>query len=183
MFPWCVKNRFKSASGYFALCRLGKFCQELKFADLDLKLENPRTLSSAKSAHCEQCENPRTLSSAKSAHYYKCVTCLLEPPHTLTELQAVAADSRVKRIPTDEAVKERARTLYTICEGDGDVVGVVTHLVRGGAQVLHGDQIVGLSVLLEVHEKEEEGEDGEGQIEVESERGELKERRTCTWMT
>ena len=39
------------------------------------------------------------------------------------------------------------------------------------------------SVLLEVHEKEEVGEDGEGQIEVESERGEFKERRTCTWMT
>ena len=38
-------------------------------------------------------------------------------------------------------------------------------------------------MLLEVHEKEEEGEDGEGQTEVESERGELKERRTCTWMT
>ena len=53
-----------------------------------------------------------------------------------------------------------------------DVVGVVTPLVRGGAQVLHGDQVVELSVLLEVHEKEEEGEDGE-----------LKERRTCTWMT
>ena len=64
-----------------------------------------------------------------------------------------------------------------------DVVGVVTSLVRGGAQVLHGDQVVELSVLLEVHEKEEVGEDGEGQIEVESERGELKERRTCTWMT
>ena len=48
---------------------------------------------------------------------------------------------------------------------------------------LHGDQVVELSVLLEVHEKEEVGEDGEGQIEVESERGELKERRTCTWMT
>ena len=46
---------------------------------------------------------------------------------------------------------------------------------------MHGDQVVKLSVLLEVHEKEEEGEDGEGQIEVESERGELKERRT--WMT
>ena len=44
-------------------------------------------------------------------------------------------------------------------------VGVVTPLVRGGAQVLHGDQVVELSVLLE----------------VESERGELKERRT--WMT
>ena len=64
-----------------------------------------------------------------------------------------------------------------------DVVGVVTPLVRGSAQVLHGDQVVALSVLLEVHEKEAEGEDGEGQIEVESERGELKERRTCTWMT
>ena len=69
------------------------------------------------------------------------------------------------------------------CEGGVDVVGVVTPLVRGGAQVLHGDQVVELSVLLEVHEKDEEGEDGEGQIEVESERGELKERRTCTWMT
>ena len=72
---------------------------------------------------------------------------------------------------------------YRKCEGDGDVVGVVTHLVRGGAQVLHGDQVVELSVLLEVHEREEKGEDGEGQVEVEEERGELKERRTCTWMT
>ena len=43
-----------------------------------------------------------------------------------------------------------------------DVVGVVTHLVRGGAQVLHVDQLVDLSVLLEVHEKEEE----EGQDET-----------------
>ena len=42
------------------------------------------------------------------------------------------------------------------CEGGGDVVGVVTPLVRGGAQVLHGDQVVELSVLLEVHEREEE---------------------------
>ena len=58
----------------------------------------------------------------------------------------------------------------TTREGGVDVVGVVTPLVRGGAQVLHGDQVVELSVLLEVHEKEEEGEDGEGQIEVESER-------------
>ena len=56
------------------------------------------------------------------------------------------------------------------CEGGVDVVGVVTPLVRGGAKVLHGDQVVELSVLLEVHEKEEEGEDGEGLIEVESER-------------
>ena len=49
--------------------------------------------------------------------------------------------------------------------------------------MLHGDRVVELSVLLEVHEREEEGEDGEGQIGGESERGELKERRTCTWMT
>ena len=68
------------------------------------------------------------------------------------------------------------------CEGDGDVVGVVTPLIRGGAQVLRGDQVVELSVLLEVQEREEKGEDGEGQVEVESERGELKELRTCTWM-
>ena len=47
---------------------------------------------------------------------------------------------------------------------------------------LHGDQVVELSVLLEVHEKEEEGKDGEGQIEVESERGELKEKRSCMTM-
>ena len=38
-------------------------------------------------------------------------------------------------------------------------------------------------MLLEVHGREEKGEDGERQIEVEDERGELKERRTCTWMT
>ena len=64
----------------------------------------------------------------------------------------------------------------------GDVVSVVTPL-RGVGEVLHGDQVVVLSVLLEVHEREEKGEDGEGQIAVEDERGELKERRTCTWTT
>ena len=53
-----------------------------------------------------------------------------------------------------------------------DVVGVVTPLVRGGAQVvLHGDQVVELSVL-EVHEKGEVEEDGEDQVEVEREEGE-----------
>ena len=55
-----------------------------------------------------------------------------------------------------------------LCEGGVDVVGVVTPLVRGCAQVLHGDQVVELSVLLEVQEKEEVEEDGEGQIEIES---------------
>ena len=63
-----------------------------------------------------------------------------------------------------------------------DVVGVVTLLVRGGAQVLHGDQVVELSVLLEVHEKGEVEEDGEGQVEVEREEGEVKEKRTCMTM-
>ena len=46
---------------------------------------------------------------------------------------------------------------------------------------MHGDQAVELSGQLEVQEREEKGEDGEGQIEVEGEKGELKERRT--WMT
>ena len=69
------------------------------------------------------------------------------------------------------------------CEGGVDVVGVVTLLVRGVAQVLHGDQVVELSVQLEVQEVEGKEEDREGQVEVEEERGELKEKRTCTWMT
>ena len=64
-----------------------------------------------------------------------------------------------------------------------DVVSVVTPLVRGGAQVvLHGDQIVELSGLLGVHEKGEVEEDGEGQVEVEREEGEVKEKRSCMTM-
>ena len=63
-----------------------------------------------------------------------------------------------------------------------DVVGVVTPLVRGGAQVLRGDQVVELSVLLGVHEKGEVEEDGEGQVEVEREEGEVKEKRSCKTM-
>ena len=47
--------------------------------------------------------------------------------------------------------------------------------------VLHGDQVVDLSVLLGVHEKGEVEEDGEDQVEVEREEGEVKEKRT--WMT
>ena len=72
---------------------------------------------------------------------------------------------------------------YLLCEGGVDVVGVVTPLVRGVAQVLHGDQVAELRVQLEVQEVEGKEEDREGQAEVEEERGELKERRTCTWMT
>ena len=63
-----------------------------------------------------------------------------------------------------------------------DVVGVVTPFVRGGAQVLHGVQVVELSVLLGVYQEEGEvEEDGEDQVEVEREEGEVKEIRT--WMT
>ena len=58
-----------------------------------------------------------------------------------------------------------------------DVVGVVTRL-RGGARVvLRGDQVVELSVLLEVHEKGEVEEDGEGQVEVEGRK--VKSRRNA----
>ena len=46
-----------------------------------------------------------------------------------------------------------------------DVIGVVTPL-RGGAQVvLHGDQVVELSVMLRVHQDRGVEEDGEGQVE------------------
>ena len=49
-------------------------------------------------------------------------------------------------------------------------VGVVTPLVRGVAQVLHGDQVVELSVQLAVQEVEGKEEDREGQVEVEEEK-------------
>ena len=60
-----------------------------------------------------------------------------------------------------------------------DVIGVVNPLVRGGAQVLHGDQVVELSVLLGVHEKGEVEEDGQGQIEAEG--GESTQRETLMY--
>ena len=67
----------------------------------------------------------------------------------------------------------------TFCEGGGDVIGVVAPL-RGVAQVgLHGDQVVELSVLLGVHQERGLEEDGERQVEVEREEGEVKERRSC----
>ena len=58
-----------------------------------------------------------------------------------------------------------------------DVVGVVTPLVRGVAQVLHGDQVIELRVQLAVQEVEGKEEDKEGQVEVEEEKR-LKEKRT-----
>ena len=71
---------------------------------------------------------------------------------------------------------------FGICEGDGDVVGVVTPL-RGVAQVvLHGVQVVEVGVLLRVHQDRGVEEDGEGQVEVEREEGEVRENRTCMKM-
>ena len=63
------------------------------------------------------------------------------------------------------------------CEGDGDVVGVVTPL-GGVAQAFHGGQVVELRVQFGVQEVE--GKDREGQVEVEEEKR-LKEVRS--WMT
>ena len=56
------------------------------------------------------------------------------------------------------------------CEGGGDVVGVLTLLVRGVAQAFHGDQVVELRVQLAVQEVEGKEEDREGQVEVEEEK-------------
>ena len=89
----------------------------------------------------------------------------------------------IKRAPfVVQKLEKSTLNLHIVlqCEGGVDVVGVVTPL-RGGAQVvLHGDQVVELSVLLGVHEKGEVEEKGEGQVEVEREDGEVKEKRS--WM-
>ena len=64
-----------------------------------------------------------------------------------------------------------------------DVVGVVTPpCSRRCAGFAWCDQVVELSVVLEVHEKGEVEEDGEGQVEVEREEGEVKEKRSCMTM-
>ena len=68
------------------------------------------------------------------------------------------------------------------CEGVGDVVGVVTPL-GGVAQVsFHGVKVVEVGVVLRVHQDRGVEEDGEGQVEVEREEGEVKERRSCMKM-
>ena len=46
--------------------------------------------------------------------------------------------------------------------------------------MLHGAQVIELRVLLGVHQEGEREEDGDGQVEVEREEGEVKERRS--WM-
>ena len=50
--------------------------------------------------------------------------------------------------------------------------------------MLHGIQVVEVGVRLRVHQDGEVEEDGEGQVEVEREDGEVREKRTwmaCGW--
>ena len=74
----------------------------------------------------------------------------------------------------------RDDALSIICEGGGDVVGVVTPLVGGVTQAFHGDQVVELRAQLAVQEVEGKEEDRKGQVEVQEEKR-LKEVRS--WMT
>ena len=70
---------------------------------------------------------------------------------------------------------------YRLCEGEGDVVGVVAPL-GGVAQVLfHGVQVVEVVMQVRVHQDRRVEENGEGQVEVEREVEEIKEKRTYTW--
>ena len=72
----------------------------------------------------------------------------------------------------NELVGDRVVGLIT-CEGGVDVVGVVTLLVGGVAQVVfHGVQVVKVGVQVRVHQDRGVEEDGEGQVEVEKEEDE-----------
>ena len=106
----------------------------------------------------------------------------IETHETLLETKGVAAF----RVSLHLHLRHRCPVLFTrqkhrpLCEGGGDVVGVVTPLVGGVAQAFHGDQVVELRVQLAVQEVEGKEEDREGQVEVEEEKR-LKEVRT--WVT
>ena len=68
------------------------------------------------------------------------------------------------------------------CDGTDDVVGVKAPL-GGVAQVIfHEVQVVEVGVQVRVHQDRGVEEDGEGQVEVEKEEGEVREKRT-SWMT
>ena len=69
----------------------------------------------------------------------------------------------------------------SICEGESDVVGVEAPL-GGVAQVIfHGVQVVEVGVQVRVHQDRGVEEDGEGQVEVEREDEEVREKHT-SWM-
>ena len=68
------------------------------------------------------------------------------------------------------------------CEGVGDVVGVATPLGEVAQVVFHGVKVVEVGVVLRVHQDRDVEEDGEGQVEVEREEGEVRENHTCMKM-
>ena len=112
------------------------------------------------SEYGEICVNPSYRNGCKSSEK---ISWMIEFLNTETH----------KPVPLMNYLESLSLREVRICETQlkltsRNVIGVVTPLVRGGAQVLHGDQVVELNVLLEVHEKEEVGADGEGLIEVES---------------
>ena len=45
--------------------------------------------------------------------------------------------------------------------------------------VFHGVKVIEVGVVLRVHQDRGEEEDGEGQVEIEREEGEVKENHTC----
>ena len=65
-----------------------------------------------------------------------------------------------------------------MCEGEGDVVGVVAPLGGLAKVIFHGVQVVEVGVQVRVHEEGEKQEDGEVQVEVEK-RGRRESRRTA----
>ena len=68
---------------------------------------------------------------------------------------------------------------YGFCEGEGDVVDVKAPL-GGVAQVIfHGVQVVEVGVQVRVHQDRGVEEDGQGQVEVEREEDEVREKHTC----
>ena len=79
-----------------------------------------------------------------------------------------------------ELVEVMAVGLITCGEVE-DVVGALTPVVGGVAQVFHGDQVVELRLLL-VAEVEEEGEEDRQEEGEEVKRGSQVEETTTTWM-
>ena len=103
--------------------------------------------------------------------------------HPRTQIRIILFDGVRRDIPNwklfaKRALKRFSQIAFPMCEGGGDVVGILTPLVRGVAQDFHGDQVVELSVQLAVQEVEGKEEDKEGQVEVEDEKR-LKEERSC----
>ena len=63
----------------------------------------------------------------------------------------------------------------------GDVVGVKAPLGRVAQVIFHGVQVVEVGVQVRVHQDRGVEEDGEGQVEIEKEVEEVREKRTKTW--